>query len=156
MLEWSVNLGNVRPERRFVVLFFALFMLFAGLFFFRSVLLGVIGFVVVFAATLELFVPIRYRLDASGAQSRTGFATTRLEWSEVNRTWEDSSGVYLSPLARPSRLDHFRGVHLRFASNREAVLVKIGDHIGNDVGSVAGRVDSGGTDGAGGQGGDDD
>lgn len=156
MLEWTVNLGNTRPERRYIVVFFAVFMLATGFFFFRSILLGVIGFVVVFAATIELFVSVRFRIDGQGAQSKTGIATTRIEWSEVNRTWEDSSGVYLSPLARASRLDNFRGVHLRFASNREAVLVKISDHLGNDVGSVVTRVDSGGAGGTGGQGCDDD
>ncbi|MBX3095728.1 MAG: hypothetical protein KF812_02590, partial [Fimbriimonadaceae bacterium] len=155
-LEWSVNLGDVRPERRYVVIFFALFMLLAGVYLFRSIVLGLIGFVVVFAATLEMFVPVRYRIDESGVQSRNGISTTRIEWGDVKRTWEDGSGVYLSPLAQPSRLDQFRGVHLRFASNREAVLVKISDHLENDVESVVGGVDSGRTERSGGEGRDDD
>jgi hypothetical protein len=156
LLEWSVSLGAHQAGKRYVVVALAVAVFLIGIIMLGSLPLALIGSGVVLASTLELFMPIWYRLDNHGAQARTGFALTRIEWSEVKRTWEDELGVYLSPLEQPSRLDRFRGVYLRFASNREAVLVKIGDQLGNDVGTVATGSDTGGENESGGSGGDHD
>lgn len=156
LLEWSVSLGAHQTGKRYVVVALMLVVFLIGIFLLGSLVLALVGMGVVLASTLELFVPIRYRLDAKGAQARVAFALTRIEWSDVKRIWEDELGVYLSPLEKPSRLDRFRGVYLRFASNREAVLVKIGDQLGNDVGTVATGSDTRGESDTRGSGGDHD
>jgi hypothetical protein len=123
-MEWSVDLGAVRPERRYVVLAFAVA---AGLIGLKigGLLLCAIGFAVPLVSTLELFLPLKFRLDESGAHSKCGLGASSIQWSDVKRLLPMADGVRLSPLERPSRLDEFRGVYLRFRDNAEEVSGKI-------------------------------
>ena len=43
-------------------------------------------------------------------------------WSDFRSFYADRNGVLLSPFARPSRLENFRGVYVRFGrSNRDEI-----------------------------------
>lgn len=104
-----------------MVLGFAAVAGYCGAAIFAHPLLGVLGFLVIVASTAEMFVPLKYKLDERGASVRCGISVTALEWSAVKRVVELSDGVCLSPLPKSSRLDAFRGVHLRFAGNEDEV-----------------------------------
>lgn len=65
-------------------------------------------------ALAEYLFPVTYRLTARGAHADCGLSRLLLEWKDVRRATHGTDGVYLSPLARPSRLDSFRGVRLRY------------------------------------------
>lgn len=134
-MEWSVDVGAVRPERRYVVLAIALFAAFIGLKL-GGVLLSAIGFVVPLVSTAELFLPLKYRIDESGAQVRCGLSVTSIGWSDVRRLLPMADGVRLSPLEKPSRLDEFRGVYLRFRDNAEEVSGKIRQFWHGDSGAL--------------------
>ena len=44
-------------------------------------------------------------------------------WSDFRSFYADRNGVLLSPFARPSRLENFRGVYVRFGdSKRHEIL----------------------------------
>jgi hypothetical protein len=123
-MEWSVDLGSARPERRYIVLAIAVG---AGLIGLKigGVLLSAIGLLVPLVSTAELFLPLKYRLDENGAQVRCGLGVTSILWPDVKRLVPMADGVKLSPLEKPSRLDEFRGVYLRFRDNAEEVSGKI-------------------------------
>lgn len=65
-------------------------------------------------ALAEYLFPITYRLTEQGAFADCGLSRLALEWKEVRRATHGKDGVYLSPLSRPSRLDTFRGIRLRY------------------------------------------
>lgn len=124
-LEWAVDLGPALRSRRLVVIVVTLLVVSVGLFAFRSWVLALVGAAAVLASTAEVFLPLKYRLDAEGAHRRVGLSSSVIGWPDVKRVVEDEAGIHLSPFDSPSRLDSFRGVYLRTPSNREAVLGKI-------------------------------
>jgi hypothetical protein len=88
---------------------------------------GGLGYGLLAAALLGLslasyFVPTRYELDEAGVRSRFAGHSRRMRWDEVRRVSVAKGGVHLSPFERPSRLDSFRGILLRFAGNRDEVI----------------------------------
>ena len=44
------------------------------------------------------------------------------DWSQYRSYYEDKHGVLLSPFVRPSRLENFRGLYVRFDGNRDEVM----------------------------------
>jgi hypothetical protein len=131
-LVWEVRLGADQTPRRLIVVAIALLAGLIGIAWTHQAIIGVIGCLAILFSTSELFLPIRYRLDGTGASSNVGLSKTAIDWADVKRMTEDQKGVKLSPLAENSRLEPFRGVYLRFAGNQDEVLAKIrqlwGDH----------------------------
>ena len=78
---------------------------------------GLLSFGVLFGATFTYFLPTRYRIDQAGVRA----GRTKRTWVEIRNVYLHKDGAFLSPFPRPSRLDPFRGVHLRYHKNRAAV-----------------------------------
>lgn len=125
LLEWEVRLGEAEPKRRYICLAAACFAGLAGLALTRQPLAGLVGFAAIIASTAEVFFPIKFRLDKEKARSKLALSVTEIEWAKVKRVVELPGSVRLLPLEKPSPLDEFRGVNLRFSGNREAVLATI-------------------------------
>jgi hypothetical protein len=98
-----------------------------GVLLLQNWVLAVLGGVCVVATTAELWLPVRYRLDAEGAASKCGFNTSAIRWADVKRLVAINGGVRLSPLSAEGPLEAFRGVVLRFDNNEREVLGKIGE-----------------------------
>lgn len=124
-LEWTVDLGAGKGSKKVVVAAAALAAASFGVFVMGEPWLGIFALAAIFGSTLEIFVPQRYRLDESGARVRNGPSVTEIEWARVKRIEQCEEGVRLSPFEKPSRLDAFRGVFLRFDGNRDQVLAKM-------------------------------
>jgi hypothetical protein len=71
-------------------------------------------------ALSDYLFPISYRLTTRGAYADCGASRLFLAWTDVKRATTGADGVFLSPLARASRLDAWRGVRLRFSSGNDA------------------------------------
>jgi hypothetical protein len=71
---------------------------------------------------VRYFVPTEYTLDPTGVRVRFLGTERRRAWADVRGLYAHRDGVHLSPFARPSPLDPFRGTFVRFAGNRDAVL----------------------------------
>lgn len=128
VLEWEVRFWKGQESRRPVVLLMAAVAAMVGLQLFRSVALAGVAVATILVSTSELWLPVRYRLDAKGATRRCGLSTTQLEWPDLKRVlWLDGQ-VRLSPLAQPSRLDEFRGVLLVVQNNEEEIRAFIEQH----------------------------
>lgn len=122
-LKWNVRPYQDAPQRRFVIFGIALLGGLGGWFLLREPLLGLLGFGMILASTMEYWLGSSYRLDEKGASSRTGFSITAIEWPQIRRVIVEEHGLKLSPLESPSRLDAFRGVFLKFdTSNRVQVI----------------------------------
>jgi len=78
-------------------------------------------FFALIGATRDFFFPLTYTLDHLGASVRGAGIDQAIPWDKVRTVYRDGSGLKLSPLARPSRLEAYRGVYLRWGSNREQV-----------------------------------
>ena len=140
-LVWSVNLGDGQPKRRLVVAWAALFVALFAFAFLRNVVASLVGVAAVFLSTAELFLPVRYKVDADGAQSKCGWSVSEIKWADVCHVVESDEGVKLSPVPEQSRVAPFRGVYLRFSGNRDAVLGTIRALQENHADSVGQRTD---------------
>jgi hypothetical protein len=134
-LEWRVDFGAERPSQRLLVLGVALVAAYIGLQL-GGILLSAIGFLVVLVSTAELFLPLQYRIDEQGARVKCGLSVTAITWPDVKRLIPMRDGVKLSPLEKPSRLDEFRGVYLRFRGNSAEVSGKIRQFWNGDTGAL--------------------
>ncbi len=83
---------------------------------------GLLSLALLGVSLARYFVPTNFELDEEGATVRLLGQVRRVPWSQVRRVSVDRTGVHLSPFARPSRLDSFRGTYLRFAGNADEVV----------------------------------
>lgn len=87
----------------------------------HSVGWGLLSLLVLALATLRYFVRTRVRLDPNGVELRACGRSQRRGWDRVRNVYYHRDGAFLSPFCRPSRLDSFRGIFLRYAGNRAEV-----------------------------------
>jgi len=133
VLEWTVSLASEQPEKVAAVLAAAAFAGLVGFFVAGSMVLAIIGPAVVLGATSEFLLPVRYRITEEGASARWGINLTKIAWKDVKRVRADVHGLKLSPLEKPSRLEAFRGVYLRFGDRKQEVEQAVGYWYQNDA-----------------------
>ncbi len=124
-LQWTVHLLRDQPRKAWGAL---TAMLAAGVLVgvaFGSAGMGLLAFVLLWLATREFWLPVRYTVNERGAGVRYLGAIFEVPWDRVKYVTVTAEGVKLSPVPPRSRLDPFRGVYLRFADNREQVLEAI-------------------------------
>jgi hypothetical protein len=122
VLAWRVH--RLRDEPRFVPLVagaYAASLLLWCLAFPHPVAL-LLPLVSLTGALSDYLFPITYRLTTHGAHADCGVSRLFVAWADVKRATHGGEGVYLSPLVRPSRLDAFRGVRLRYAHGNDETV----------------------------------
>lgn len=87
-------------------------------------LAGLGGVLIVAASTADFWLGSRFRIDESGASSKTAFSLTKIDWADVRRVVVGSAGLKLSPLTDSTRMSAFRGVFLRYGDQSQAELVE--------------------------------
>lgn len=98
---------------------------------FESAGWGALSLLVLCAALARYLLPTRYVLDDAGVSVAFLGAPRVRPWSDFRAFYPHRDGVHLSPFSRPSPLDPFRGVFLRFAGNREAVVAFVRARLGS-------------------------
>jgi hypothetical protein len=118
--RWRVHLVRQQPERLPVVLLVLIGAPVMGLMLMGHWLFAVASFWMVFSATADYLLPIRYELDAQGVRQK-GWSPRVMSWDRVRRVVWGEQGVLLSPFAQPSRLDAFRGIFLWYGDHADEV-----------------------------------
>ena len=121
VLGWKVHLLREEPAKVLLIAPVVLASLFACYVIFHSILLLAIILLMFASSLAEFLFPIRYEINGCGASARTLLSRTSIEWDRVKRYYLDDRGIKLSPLARPGRLEAYRGIYLRFGSRRDEV-----------------------------------
>jgi len=124
-LEWTIHLARRRPRQAMAVIAVILLAGAAAGYGFRSPLLGVLAVVLLTAGVSDYLFALRCALGPEGIAVRGLLHRRRMAWSRVRRVARDDLGVKLSPLARPSRLEAYRGIYLWFADNADQVMAVI-------------------------------
>lgn len=91
----------------------------------EGVVWGCGAVVLLMLSLANFFFRSRYEIDAEGIWARYPLRRKRLRWVEVRRFAHDVEGGFLSTRARASRMDAFRGMHLRFGNSGEEVVKQI-------------------------------
>ena len=91
----------------------------------QSLWWAVIAFLFLAATLNRFFLPSEFQIDDDGVTVRSFFKVSRLRWLQIRRFLHDEHGGFLSTRSKRSFLDSFRGIHLLFGENREAVIDRI-------------------------------
>jgi hypothetical protein len=87
----------------------------------NPILLG-ISVVIMLGSLSSFFLPTQYLLDNDKVRIKFFFTTREKKWETFRSYYVDKNGVLLSPFGRPSRLENFRGLYIRFNQNRDLVV----------------------------------
>lgn len=131
--RWHVRPSDKDPGKRWGVLAVAALAFVLGLWLLHHPLYGLLGFAIILASTAEYWLGVSYKLDSRGASARCGLSLTALDWGDVKRAMLSEEGVKLSPLESAGRMDAFRGVFLRFGSEKDRVIETVRRLLPNHV-----------------------
>jgi len=87
-----------------------------------SPLLTVLAGLILFGSLAAFFFPTRYFFYDDHLAVKTTLQTLRKEWSLYRSYYPDKNGVLLSPFARQTRMENFRGLYIKFSGNRDEVM----------------------------------
>ena len=118
---------RVHPLReswmRSTLLLLFLILLFSGVYWlFQSVFVALLSTIFVTSSLYRYFVPFRYELYEHELVVTAPFYRLTKPWDAFRSFYVDNNGVLLSPFTKPSRLENFRGVYVRFGANRSEAL----------------------------------
>jgi len=121
MLQWRSFPLKEEPFRALLVLSISALFLYIAYDWTEMWFLVMLCGGVLFLSLRRFFLPTVYRLDEEGVTIITGGWESRRRWSEFKNAYFHKIGVHLSPFERPSWLDSFRGLFLRYSGNGEEV-----------------------------------
>jgi hypothetical protein len=91
----------------------------------------VLALVVLLVSLAKFYFPTVYQLNEKGVIVKTTTQKIFKEWSMYRSCYPDKNGILLSPFARPTRLENFRGLYVMFAGNAEQVTAFVKKRIGS-------------------------
>jgi hypothetical protein len=97
---------------------------------YREAVWVVLAVILLSGAVTPYFVVTYYRMDEEGVALKQLFTRKKKPWAELRSYYPDRNGVLVSPFDRPSRLENFRGMYLRFGDKRAEVLSLLATKIG--------------------------
>ena len=87
-----------------------------------SLTLTLVSIFILLGALCPFFLPTDYELTSDKVKVRFFFSQKEKNWSFYRSFYVDKNGVLLSPFERPSRLENFRGIYVRFDRNKDEVV----------------------------------
>ncbi|GIV06378.1 MAG: hypothetical protein KatS3mg016_1953 [Fimbriimonadales bacterium] len=134
-VRWQVHLAKRQPERLPVILLALVGAPVLGAWLMGHWIFGLVAFWMLWSATADFLLPIRYEADAEGVRQR-GWSPRVMRWEKVKRVVWGEDGVLLSPFAHPSRLNAYRGVFLWYGDQRAVVEALVRTHCAHALGET--------------------
>jgi len=88
----------------------------------QSILFLVISVIILLGSLSSFFLPTEYELSNDKIKVRFFLSEKERDWTSYHSFYPDKNGVLLSPFDKPSRLENFRGLYLRFEKNKDEVV----------------------------------
>jgi hypothetical protein len=130
ILRWSSHpIKNKKKGAIFLVLVMILFWVLVW-FSTGSILFLVISVIILSGALSSFFLPTEYELTPGKIKVKFFLTNKEKTWEDYKSFYIDRNGVLLSPFDKPSRLENFRGIYLRFDKNKEEVIKFISSKLG--------------------------
>jgi hypothetical protein len=146
VLKWSSHPVKKRTTISILVVLFLLAVWLVVYLTTSSLFLTGLSVVIMLASLASFFVPTRYELDQEKVGIHYVLGKKERPWSAFRSFYVDKNGVLLSPFPKPSRLENFRGIYVRFDQNKERVVDFVKSKIPGpegDKSSPAGRTAQG-------------
>ncbi|MBU1356635.1 MAG: hypothetical protein KJ620_08720 [Candidatus Edwardsbacteria bacterium] len=129
IMEWTVfPLAESRTKALIAILTPPLAMVVIYLLM-QSWLWAGLGFLLLFSSEFPFFLKSRYTFDHQGVSMKRGGVTIARKWEQINSHYPDKNGVLLSPFAKQTWLENFRGIYLQYGKHREEIMAVLKDRI---------------------------
>lgn len=91
----------------------------------HSIFMTALAVLILFGSLAGFYTRTRYVFYDDYFIITTLIHTQRKEWKLYRSYYGDRNGVLLSPFARPTRMENFRGVYIKFAGNKDTVMAMV-------------------------------
>ena len=125
VLEWVCHPAKQNKTRTVIVTAFIVLVILGIYFWTFSAFLTILGVIILTGSLAAYYFPTRYTLTENEILIRTTTQRQTKKWSQYRSYYPDKNGVLLSPFVRPSRLENFRGVYIRFSGNKDTVMAYV-------------------------------
>jgi membrane-bound metal-dependent hydrolase YbcI (DUF457 family) len=122
VLKWSSHPVKRKISVSILVIFFLFVVWLVVYLTTSSFLLTGLSVLIMLGSLSSFFLPTGYELDSKKIKIRFFLTTREREWSAFRSFYVDKNGILLSPFAKSSRLENFRGIYVRFNRNKDQVL----------------------------------
>lgn len=100
----------------------------------QSRLFTIIAAFLLLGSLRSFYFPTTYRLYADRIQVAYTLSSLTKEWKLYRSVYPERNGVFLSPFARPTRIENFRGLFLKYGDGErdrilEIVKAKVAAHV---------------------------
>jgi len=124
-LEWTCHPAKKNKSTTILVTFFLILLVVLVYYTTYSPWFAILAFIILYGSLSPFYFPTRYKLSADDIQVKTTFQTLHKKWSQYRSYYPDKNGVLLSPFLRPTRLENFRGLYIRFWNNKDEVVAYV-------------------------------
>lgn len=122
-LSWTVH-PIVENWRKSVLLGLFLALLLFGIYLgFQSIYVALISGIVLLGSLYKYFLPFHHQCEADRLIITSCCYRLERSWETFRSFYVDANGVLLSPFARPTRLENFRGVYVQFGKHTPEEVV---------------------------------
>ena len=122
-LSWTVH-PIVENWRKSVLLGLFLVLLLFGIYLgFQSIYVALISGIVLLGSLYKYFLPFHHQCEADRLIITSCCYRLERSWETFRSFYVDANGILLSPFARPTRLENFRGVYVRFGKHTSEEVV---------------------------------
>ena len=135
---WVVHPLFDSPRKSVFLVLFLVFLVIGIQFLFDSFGVAFLSIFFLFGSLRQYFFPVRYEVyDDRITVSSFFFKQNRL-WNEFRSYYIDQHGILLSPFSKPSRLESFRGIYVRFGLDKSVVQDLVQSKVGMEDCSALG------------------
>ena len=122
-LSWTVH-PLVENWKRSALLGIFLCFLFLCIYWgFRSAQVVVLSALFLLGSLYKYFLPFRYYCETDRLIVTACCYRLERPWATFRSSYVDANGILLSPFAKPTRLENFRGVYVRFGTQPSESVV---------------------------------
>ena len=122
-LSWTVH-PLVENRRKSILLGLFLVLLLFGIYWsFQSIYIALLSAVFLLGSLYKYFLPFHHQFEADRLIITSCCYRQERSWETFRSFYVDANGVLLSPFARPTRLENFRSVYVRFGKHTPEEVV---------------------------------
>ena len=113
-ISWRVHPLTENWKRSVLLLLFLSLILLTVYFGFQSIVVLLLSTILLVGPLYKYFLPFHYTCGIESLIVSACCYKLERPWSTFRSYYVDKNGVLLSPFAKPTRLENFRGVYVRF------------------------------------------
>lgn len=122
-LSWKVHSFVENPIKSLLLLLFISTILSIIYISFQSIVYLFLSACILIGPLYKYFLPYNYHCGVDTLSVSTCCSNTDRSWNTFRSSYVDKNGILLSPFAKPTRLENFRGIYVRFGKHPSEEIV---------------------------------